>query len=98
TLTFKPIAEQFGTATITVMVQDDGGTTDGGVNFLTRTFRITVNPVNDPPSFTNSKGNQSAFDEDLVTHGPALEQVVDNWASNILAGPADEDDQKLTFH
>ncbi len=41
-LTFAPIAGQTGTATITVTVTDDGGTTNGGVNVVTRSFTITV--------------------------------------------------------
>src|SRR6266571_1252984 len=49
TLNFTPVANQFGSATITVTVQDDGGTANGGCNTISRTFTVTVNPVNDPP-------------------------------------------------
>jgi VCBS repeat-containing protein len=49
TLTCTPVANQLGTATITVTVQDNGGTANGGCNSLVRTFVVTVNPVNDPP-------------------------------------------------
>lgn len=50
TLTFKPVAEAFGTATITVTVSDDGGTANGGQNQLHRPFTVNVTPVNDPPT------------------------------------------------
>jgi len=48
-LSFAPLANQSGSATITVIVQDDGGTANGGCNTISRTFTVTVNPVNDPP-------------------------------------------------
>ena len=50
TLTFSPVADANGTVTISVVAQDDAGTTAGGVNTFTRTFTITVNPVNDAPT------------------------------------------------
>ncbi len=49
-LTFTPIADQFGSATITVTVRDDGGTANGGVDQFVRTFNVTVTPVNDAPT------------------------------------------------
>lgn len=52
TLTFTPAANAFGTATVAVAVQDDGGTDNGGQNTGTNTFTITLTPVNDAPSFT----------------------------------------------
>lgn len=48
-LVFTPAANQSGTADITVTVQDDGGTASGGVDTVTRTFTVTVTPVNDMP-------------------------------------------------
>jgi hypothetical protein len=50
TLTLSPRLNANGTATITVTVQDNGGTADGGIDIITRTFTVTVNPVNDSPS------------------------------------------------
>jgi len=50
-LTFTPTANANGSAVVTLSVQDDGGTANGGVNLTTRTFTITVTPVNDAPSF-----------------------------------------------
>ena len=50
TLSFTPVADANGSATITVMVMDDGGTAGGGVDTVTQTFMITVNAVNDAPT------------------------------------------------
>ena len=44
TLTFTPAAGQSGTATIKVVVQDNGGTAIGGVDKGTNTFTLTVVP------------------------------------------------------
>ena len=49
-LSYKPVANQSGTAVITVTVTDNGGTALGGINTFTRTFTVTVTPVNDAPT------------------------------------------------
>ena len=54
TLSYLPVTDAFGTATITVLVEDAGvddvfDTADDGMT--TTTFDIVVNPINDPPSF-----------------------------------------------
>ena len=43
---FTPVALAFGTATITATV-NDGGTSN---NIVSRTFTVTINPVNQPPT------------------------------------------------
>jgi VCBS repeat-containing protein len=48
-LTFTPAPDAFGTATVTVTVQDDGGTANGGADSSSVTFTITVDGVNDAP-------------------------------------------------
>ena len=55
-LALNPLENQYGSATITVTVKDDGGVEDGGVDTTVVTFTATVNPVNDPPSSFNSIG------------------------------------------
>jgi hypothetical protein len=45
TLTFTPVANSFGTATITVTVMDNGGTQNGGVDTTSVQFTVTVNQV-----------------------------------------------------
>ena len=41
-----------GSATITVRVQDNGGTVSGAVDFVERSFVVTVTPVNDAPTLS----------------------------------------------
>src|SRR5690606_4754795 len=80
-----------GTANLTLQLQDNGGTTNGGVDTsATQNFIITATPVNDAPSFT--KGADQTVLEDA---GP---QTVNPWATAISAGPADESGQTLTFN
>ena len=49
TLTFTPVVNASGSATITVTVTDNGGTVNGGVNAFVRTFTVTVGQVADRP-------------------------------------------------
>src|SRR5204862_5299485 len=49
-LSYTPVADQSGSAVITVTVQDDGGTANGGLDTVTRTFTVTVLAVNDQPT------------------------------------------------
>ena len=89
-LTFTPAANANGSATITVRLQDNGGTANGGVDTsAAQTFAINVTAVNDVPSFT--KGADQTVAED------AGAQSVAAWATNISRGPADEASQTLTF-
>jgi hypothetical protein len=88
-LTYTPAPNANGSATITLALQDNGGTANGGRDTTDpRSFVITVNPVNDAPSF--ARGADQAVNEDA---GP---QTV-AWATALSAGPADEAGQALTF-
>ncbi len=53
-VSYTPVANAHGTAIITVRVQDDGGTANGGDDTIERTFTVVVNPVADTPSITNA--------------------------------------------
>ncbi|MEK6336042.1 MAG: Ig-like domain-containing protein [Acidobacteriota bacterium] len=88
-LSFTPVANINGSATITVTVKDTGGTANGGVDTFVRTFLVTVNSVNDAPSFT--KGPNQTVNED------AGAQTVNNWATAISPGPANESGQTVNF-
>src|SRR5258705_530936 len=44
-LSFTPVANQFGSATITVVVKDNGGTAKDGINTLLNSCTFTVLPV-----------------------------------------------------
>jgi hypothetical protein len=90
TLTYTPAANANGTATITVNLKDNGGTANGGVDTSAdQTYTITVNSVNDVPTFT--KGPDRTLNED------AGNQTINNWATGISAGAANESGQVLTF-
>ena len=51
---FTPVANAFGSATITVTVNDGGASN----NIVTQSFTVTVNPVNQPPTL-NSLANMT---------------------------------------
>src|SRR5439155_10585202 len=88
-LTYTPAPNAFGSSTITVRLQDNGGTANGGVDAVTHTFTITVTGVNDAPSFTKGP------DESVFENSGA--RTVNNWATSISAGP-NESGQTLTFN
>jgi hypothetical protein len=90
TLTYTPAADANGSATVTVVLSDNGGTANGGDDTsAAQTFTITVNAVNDAPSFT-SGGNVTAL-EDSGAYSAA-------WATGISAGPANESGQTVAFN
>jgi CSLREA domain-containing protein len=89
TLTYTPAANANGSAAITIVLQDNGGTANGGVDTSApQTFNINVTAVNDAPSFTSGPN--------VVVNEDAGAQSV-GWATNISAGPADESGQTLNF-
>ena len=92
TLTYTPNSNAFGSATITLVLQDDGGTANPGDNDTSppQSFTITINAVNDPPSFT--AGPSQSVLEDA---GP---QTVSPWATAISRGPANESGQTVDFN
>ena len=95
TLTYQPVANTNGTMSINVTLSDDGGTGNGGVNTsAVQTFTITVNAVNDAPSFSTLAGNPTAVLEDAGL------QTVSTFATGMLRGPVaatDEAAQTLAF-
>ena len=75
TLTFTPAANTGGSATVTVRLQDNGGTANGGVDTsAAQTFNITVTTVNDAPVLDNT-GN--------MVLGTILEDAVANTGTLI---------------
>ena len=91
-LSYTPAANQNGTATVTVQLMDGAGTADGGTNLsATVTFTITVNPVNDAPSFTLPAPSVTGVAEDAAL------QTIGGFASAISRGPADESLQTVAF-
>jgi len=90
TLTYTPAPNANGAATVTVTLKDSGGTANGGVDTSAgQTSLITVNAVNDAPSFV--KGADQTVNE---YSGPFS---VPGWATAISAGPANESSQTVSF-
>lgn len=77
TVTVTPAANAFGSSTITVTVSD--GDQQGQ-----RTFLVTVNPVNDAPSFS------TAGDVGFATGAASGIRQINGWASSISVGPGNE--------
>ncbi|HLX34599.1 MAG TPA: Ig-like domain-containing protein [Candidatus Limnocylindrales bacterium] len=91
TLSYTPAADTSGSSTVTLDIQDNGGTANGGVDTsATQQFTITVNFVNDAPSF--SKG----ADQVVLTDASAVS--VPAWASAISPGPSNESSQTVHFN
>lgn len=89
-LSYTPAANAFGTSTFQVAVQDNGGTANGGVDTsVPQTFTITINSVNDAPSF--------AIGPNRTTPNTSGGQSFPGQASSISAGPANESAQTVTF-
>ncbi|AXT55929.1 T9SS C-terminal target domain-containing protein [Aquimarina sp. AD1] len=90
-LTYTPAANAFGSTTVTVNLSDDGGTANGGVDTSAdQTFMITVNAVNDVPSFSLL----ASPDQTVVEDSGA--QTVNGFASSIDDG--DGNTQTLSFN
>lgn len=89
TLTYTLAANANGSATVVVRLSDNGGTANGGIDNVERTVTIDVTAVNDAPSFTKGAN--------LTVPANAGAQTVAGWATSILAGPANETGQVLSF-
>ena len=98
TLKFTPLADQNGTATITVTVEDGGldnnlDTLEGNGTF-SRTFQVDVTPVNDLPivgDATYRPLDNTRLDKNQVTGLATLVTDIDEDALtfSVVAGPSD---------
>ncbi len=89
-LTYALAANANGVANVTVVLHDDGGTASGGVDASgQKTFTITVQPVNDVPSFTKGPN--------VVVPEGSGSSSTPGWATNLSAGPTNEAAQVLNF-
>jgi len=90
TLTYMPVANGNGTATVTVRIHDDGGTVGGGVDTSApQTFTIMVSEVNDAPT--------AVADAYPMLEDGTLTLKTAQLLSNDLKGPANESGQNLVF-
>ncbi|MBF0452769.1 MAG: tandem-95 repeat protein, partial [Candidatus Magnetomorum sp.] len=90
TLSYTLAADMYGDTTVTVVLWDDGGTANGGVDRVTETFLINVLPVNDVPDFTTGS--------DRVILENSGGETVSSWATNLTQGAFNETDQNFTFY
>jgi len=98
TLTFTPAPGAHGLALVTVVVEDDGGTANGGVNRATNSFTITVLALNHAPSFSlASSGREGVvvawgkndFGQSTVPGAPLLAVAVSARGDHTLALKSD---------
>jgi hypothetical protein len=92
TLPFTLVANAHGAGTVTVTVRDAGfdGVFDNADDlWTTRTFSVTVQPVNDVPSFVKGSDLTVPFNSGLQSF-PA-------WATSVSPGPANESGQSVSF-
>lgn len=78
-----------GSDSIAITINDQGATGSPGPLTASRTLAVNVQAVNDRPTFTG--GVSQVLNED------AAAQRITNWATTILAGPANESGQTRTF-
>ena len=83
-LTFIPAENKSGTTEVTVILQNAEGLATSPIS-----FRITIAPVNDQPSFDAG--------DDIVVEAASGSHTIEGWANNISAGPTNEDAQELSF-
>ena len=88
-ITFNPTPDYNGSATIDAVLSDLGNTGAGGPLTDAGTVQISIEPVNDPPSFTLSP-------DDTVVEDSGS-RIASNFATNISAGPANESSQTVSF-
>ncbi|MBF0296975.1 MAG: hypothetical protein HQL96_17460, partial [Magnetococcales bacterium] len=88
-LSYLGDADYFGPDTLALSLDDLGATGTGGAMTTRANLAITLEAVNDPPSFTMGS-NQSVIED----AGPI---TVAGWATALSAGPANEAGQTLTF-
>ena len=87
-LFYVPTAGQSGTALITVVVDDNGSTANGGVNFITQSFTVTVNPVNQAPTIGPIINPANPSTATATISGTSVASItVTNGGSGYLAAP-----------
>jgi PKD repeat protein/phosphodiesterase/alkaline phosphatase D-like protein len=78
TLSYTPVANAFGTAAVTVSVTDDGGTANGGLDFVSKTFQVTVDPA--PPVAAFGPSTSGGIVPTPVTFTDQSTGTVTSWA------------------
>jgi len=90
TLTYKVAANTSGSVSFDLAVRDTGGTDNNGDNTsATQRFTITVNPINDAPTFTAS--TPPSINEDAGT------QIVDDFITSFSGGSGETNQQVVEY-
>jgi len=87
TLRFTPRADVFGTATVSIVLRDSGGTANGGSDTsAVQTFTITIAQINDAPVPVSA---EYTLDEDHAFHGflQAADLDSDDLTFNVFLAP-----------
>jgi hypothetical protein len=99
TVGYTPAPNASGTATITLRARDSGGTANGGVDSLLKSFTVTVTPMNDAPELAAAVRTAAAEGE-LIRYrleatdvdGDTLSYTMANLPAGAILG-----DQILTW-
>jgi hypothetical protein len=89
-LSYVPVANQSGTASITVNVMDNGGTANAAVDNVSNSFVLTVTSVDDPPYFNSTIVKADTNEGGMVIAGPFK-------IDEDKAGTVDEDIQPISI-
>ena len=84
-LTYVPVMDASGTATITVTVTDSGPTDNGGINTVSRTFTVAVTPANPGPVVGATAANLAYIQGAAATVIDPGVTVTDAGSSNIVS-------------
>ncbi len=103
TLSYTLVPDAFGEIYVTVIATDDGGRIHSGDDDdYEQTFKITVNPINDAPTFfADVEEEEPPLDPNdpltvLETQQDAT-YVVSDFVDDVFAGAANEFDHELSF-
>ncbi|MBC8311860.1 MAG: tandem-95 repeat protein [Candidatus Marinimicrobia bacterium] len=98
-LTYQIADDLNGEVEVSLTLKDDGGTDYDGVDESEpQTFNISVQAVNDAPSFSLGENIELEINEDGFENDNGLNKSVSGWTTDIIKGPADEVEDVLTFN
>ncbi|MCX6840566.1 MAG: cadherin domain-containing protein, partial [Verrucomicrobia bacterium] len=102
TLTFTPAANAFGSATVSVVAVDDGGTANGGVNTsAAQTFAVTVTAANDTPTdialSATTIAENNAANATVGTLSSTDADTSDTFTYTLVAGTGSTDNSSFSI-
>lgn len=97
TLTFAPTSGATGTVTVTVIVKDDGGTANGGIDqSAAQTFTITLTPASPSLSLTKVADNTGTQAGDVINYTLVVTNTGDVTLSNVAVTDPGADAGSIT--